>query len=354
MKINSMYFAKKTLVRCTLFAMALSTVGCETLMTDSAASKKKKKDSSWFSIKKKEYQTPQSMNVTWSHDILTLPGKAATRGFGGRFYFYDDKTKAIPVEGDMVVYGFDDTNQQQSTADLSQATKRFRFTAEQFTTHFTEGELGPSYSVWIPWDEAYGAPKKIMLIPTFLTKEGRIVRGSAANLNLPGITKNDPNEASVQQASVVTKQSISNRMIDKRNSDVSSPSSGLRSTTIQVPSNSLGRQSHSPQFSQNLSELQSQFPVAPSNVQPNQNWLNQPGSMNASIANQQNPSFQSNTVPATTSQIVQNGLNKPNANGWAVPQYAPMDWSGLLPHSAPNQFQVPTSQGVQPASFVTR
>ncbi len=354
MNINTTNFANKCFIGCILFAMALSTVGCETLTTDAVTSKKKKKDSSWFSIKKKEYQTPQSMNVTWSHDILTLPGKAATRGFGGRFYFYDEKNKAIPVEGDMVVYGFDDTNKQQTTEDLSQATKRFRFTAEQFTTHFTEGELGPSYSVWIPWDEAYGAPKKIMLIPTFLTKEGRIVRGAAANLNLPGITKNDPNDASVQQASVVTTQSIPNRMIDKRNSDAASPSSGLRTTTIQVPSNSLGRQSHSPQISQNLSELQSQFPATLSNMQPNPNWSNQTASMNTSIANQQISSFQGNTNVASETQIVQKSPNNTTANGWAVPQYAPMDWSGLLPHSVPNQFQAPTSQGVQPASFVTR
>ena len=134
---------------------ACCALGCESLTTGSSAGKKKKKDSgSWFTFKKKEYQVPQSMTVTWSNDILTLAGKPPTRGFGGRFFFYNEKTQAIPVDGDLIVYGFDDTFRKHNGEDLGQAEKRFRFTSEQFTTHFSESELGASYSVWIPWDEA--------------------------------------------------------------------------------------------------------------------------------------------------------------------------------------------------------
>ena len=92
MNISSMKRAKKYLLGLAVIAIAATAVGCESLTMDSAASKKKKKDASWFSFKKKEYKNPQSMTATWSHDILTLPGKAPTRGFGGRFYFYDEKT----------------------------------------------------------------------------------------------------------------------------------------------------------------------------------------------------------------------------------------------------------------------
>jgi len=344
MKINSMKLAKRHLLGLAAIALAVTSVGCESLTADTAASKKKKKDSSWFSFKKKEYQIPQSMTATWASDVLTLPGKPPTRGFGGRFYFYNEKTQAIPVDGDLVVYGFDDTNKQQVTEDLSQANKRFRFTAEQFTTHFTEGELGASYSVWIPWDEAYGAPKKIMLIPTFLTKEGRTLRGVAASLNLPGVVKHDQNEMPVQQASALMPNALSNF----NPQSTSNETSGLRTTTIQVPSSSLMRQTRSPEMH-----------LPGTNVSSNgfdPNLLN-PNSLPA----QQFFPSQQEQVQQPASDVgqptVSSSLNKMstmNANGWVSPVYSHADWSGLSPRSVPNQFQAPTSQAAQPSPYPAR
>lgn len=173
-----------TLVALLTFVMNL---GCASL-TSNAETKGKKKDKSWFSFSKKEYQIPQSMTVTWAYDVYTIPGKIPTRGFGGRIYFYNEKSQAIPVDGELMVYGFDDTHSTSDYSNLGSATKRFKFTSEQLTNHFDEGQLGASYSVWIPWDAAPGDQKKIMLIPTFVAKDGRIVRGSAATMLLPGRT----------------------------------------------------------------------------------------------------------------------------------------------------------------------
>ena len=343
--------------------MAFSTIGCETLTTDSAASKKKKKDSSWFSFKKKEYQVPQSMTVTWSHDILTLPGKQATRGFGGRFYFYNEKSQAIPVDGDLVVYGFDDTNKQHTTEDLSQATKRFRFTAEQFTTHFSEGELGASYSVWIPWDEAYGTPRKIMLIPTFLTKDGKMVRGSAANLNLPGTSTSDPNEAAIQQASAAVPTVPQGSTMNPGKLD-GSRDSGFRTTTIQVPSSSLMRNSVPRELPKEMpptmTEFQSRQLAAASSILAGQYGANGNGQPNPALGGPTLAELQPQSAPAKMSlsppasmPLTQTGMTTKTVNGWVLPEYAPMNYSGLSPHSVPNQFPAPTSQGVQPASYPT-
>ena len=353
MKTCIMYYCGKYLLGCTAIAIALSTVGCETLTTDSAASKKKKKDSSWFSFKKKEYQNPQSLTVTWSDDILTLPGKAVTRGFGGRFYFYNKKTQAIPVDGDLVVYGFDDTNKQQANDDLSQATKCFRFTAEQLKTHFTEGELGASYSVWTPWDKAYGAPKKIMLIPTFVNKEGRVIRGAAASLNLPGSTQNEPNETTIQQASASTTTLLPNPMLAQRTGGIPSTTNGLRTTTIQVPSNSLMRQQNSPPLLSNLSESQNQQLANAFSPQPNRSSANTTVQMPTAAATQPQTAPSNSNAPIAI-PATQSGMATKNVNGWALPEYAPADWSGLSPRSAPSQFLAPTSPVAQPSSFPTR
>lgn len=359
MKINSLNHCKKYLLWCIAIAMTLTSVGCESLTTDSAAGKKKKKDANWFTFKKKEYQAPQSVNVTWTHDILTLPGKPATRGFGGRFYFYNEKTQAIPVDGELTVYGFDDTHGQQVKEDLSQATKRFRFTAEQFTSHFTEGELGASYSVWIPWDAAYGGQKKIMLIPTFMTKDERMIRGAAASLNLPGKSSEDPNLGMVQQASSVVPTVMPGQL------QPISPSGGSRSTTIQLPSRSLRRQSQSPEVLAALADLQNQSqPFAQTySHTANQPLLQLPSvdfgsDLNATpiTAPNQNTSPTSNSIFAAppSMPVTQTGIKSNNSSGWAMPEFAPVVLTGLSPRSVLNSLPAPASQAVQSSFYPTR
>ncbi len=353
MKIKSLNRCKKQLLGCFAIAFAISLVGCETVMIDSNGNKRKKKDASWFTFKKKEYQTPQSVTVTWSHDILTLPGKSPTRGFGGRFYFYNEKTQAIPVDGDLVVYGFDDTNKQKPTEDLNQSTKRFRFTAEQLTTHFTEGDLGASYSVWIPWDEAYGPAKKVMLIPTFLAKDGKLVRGTAASLNLPG-SGEDPNEGVILQTSAMIPTATPNQMIDLRKSAPTSQNSGLRTTTIQVPSSSLMRGSNAVDTQTNSNGFPAYSNQAPANIQANYNQS--PADALNSVANANHLGSTATSTPAVASFGVPKSITLPkmstqNINGLVMPVYSPMDLSGLAPHSLQNQFQAQASQGAPSSPF---
>lgn len=158
-------------------------VGCSS-MTQKKSGKKEGPFSS-LQFWKKPYQQPQKVAVLWSHDVLTVPGKPPTRGFGGRMYFYNEKSQAIPVEGDLIVYGYDESK-RVANQDNPQPDKTFKFTAEQFTEHYSESDLGASYSVWIPWDGAEGLQKEITLIPTFRSSKGEIVQGSATKVLLPG------------------------------------------------------------------------------------------------------------------------------------------------------------------------
>jgi hypothetical protein len=186
-------------------------------------------------MKKKEYQLPQSINVTWTYDIFTAEGKPPTRGFGGRLYFYNEKSQAIPVEGELTVYGFDDTHRSHDGLSVEAADKRFRFTAEQFTTHFSESQLGASYSVWIPWDVSPGYKKKIMLVPTFKTKDGRVIRGNAATVLLPGPPSEEEQvviQASAKKGSGDASKSVTPATYQPQ----------PKTTTIPMPSRSLNTQ----------------------------------------------------------------------------------------------------------------
>jgi len=235
----------------TLLSLFLST-GCASMMETKAKGKaaKESEKKSWF--KKKEYQIPQSMNVTWTHDIISVPGKPPARGFGGRIYFYNEKSQAIPVDGELMVYGFDDTHSSHPGAALAsqgmdQADKRYRFTDEQFTTHFSESDLGASYSIWVPWDAAPGAKKKIMLIPTFKSKDGKVIRGNAATLLLPGWSE-DGQDGQVIQAAAVMPSGIApggSKTQQLASSDLSLNHESLegrpKTTTIQMPIRSAAR-----------------------------------------------------------------------------------------------------------------
>ncbi len=342
----------------------VATVGCQSMTSMPFYDKGKKKDASWSWFKKKEYQTPQSVNITWMHDVLTLPGKPATRGFGGRFFFYNEKTQAIPVDGDLTVYGFDDTDARRNTEDLSHADKKFRFTAEQLTSHFSEGQLGASYSVWIPWDAAPGRHKKIMLIPTFVSKDGKAIRGAAASLNLPGVDQSEEYGFDVMQssgtvpASAIGPHAIPSSMM--QNGMSPTPPTSLRTTTIQLPPKSIRRQvDHAmPGLMNSDATLQTQIaPMNPYSNSPSSLQQVAPESIPSSInGNASATQMQTRTMfnPPSSMPISQNAMQTRNTNGWLMPEFTPPNWGGQLSHSGPNSPPAPASTASQPSSYPAR
>lgn len=200
---------------------------------------------------------PRSMAVIWSPDVFVAPGATPSRGFGGRIYFYNEKSQAVPVDGELIVHGYDETTRQVAGANPAKADKTFRFTSEQFTQHFSESQLGASYSIWIPWDqEAEGISRKIVLIPTFVGKDGKVVRGDSSQVVLQGTTAAAPQapqdpmaplrdamRSSSDQGSAVQAASYHADILRVDPPDHANriPSSGLRTTTISIPSQSGGR-----------------------------------------------------------------------------------------------------------------
>ncbi len=125
-------------------------------------------------VQESAYGRPARMAVIWTPDVLTVPGKPPTRGFGGRIYFYNNEDKAIPVDGQLIVYGYDDTDPQKAH---TVPDRRFGFTPEQFTQHFTPTEIGASYSIWIPWDTGESQYRAVSLVPVFTSTNGHRVIG---------------------------------------------------------------------------------------------------------------------------------------------------------------------------------
>jgi hypothetical protein len=216
--------------------------------------KPNKKNSMWSSMQfwKKPYQKPQKLVAIWSPDVLTMTGKPPTRGFGGRLYFYNEKSQAIPVDGELVVHGYAEKRLGRKTqSDKVDADKTFVFTAEQFTQHFSSSELGASYSIWIPWDVEGGMQQEITLIPTFKAADNSaVVQGEAAKLILPG---KKPDQAAEQAPESVPFQQVSYQQT-RIPTNTAPLANSMATTTINIPANLRRPESHNNRSGSEYSE----------------------------------------------------------------------------------------------------
>ncbi|MEM8943950.1 MAG: hypothetical protein AAGD11_02120 [Planctomycetota bacterium] len=129
-------------------------------------------------------QMPTRLVSTWQDAVLNQAGKKPERGFGGRVLFFnDDSEDPIRVEGQLVIYAFDENGR---AAHETHPTRRYVFPTQQFAKHESECKLGPSYSVWLPWDALGGEQKNISLIARFEPKGGPLIAGDQTRHLLPG------------------------------------------------------------------------------------------------------------------------------------------------------------------------
>jgi hypothetical protein len=156
--------------------------------------------------KKTEPQLPDRITPFWTDTVLHQPKQPGIRGFGGRIYCYRDGVQdSIEVDGGLVVYAFDN---EAPVNDASKPIKKFVFTADQFATHMSRTEMGPSYSIWLPWDEVGGETRQLSLVTRFEGRDGGVVISDPTVKLLPGVNKEMGNgevkQGAVQRASFVS------------------------------------------------------------------------------------------------------------------------------------------------------
>lgn len=131
-------------------------------------------------------EIPERMVSTWSETVLQQVGKTSERGFGGRLMFFKRGSEdPIRVDGQLVVYAYDETDREKYE---THPARKYVFPREEFARHESESQLGPSYSIWLPWDEVGGKMKQISLIAKFEPHEGTYVMGEQTRHLLPGLS----------------------------------------------------------------------------------------------------------------------------------------------------------------------
>ncbi len=134
--------------------------------------------------KKEPIVEPREVAVVWTTAVLEKEASRPTRGFGGMVTFYGkDQKRPVRVDGQLTVYAYENLSPDH---DDSTPDRKYIFTAEQLKTHYGESDLGPSYSIWIPWDEAGGPHQEIGLIVRFDSVEEKTVIGTPTHNVLAG------------------------------------------------------------------------------------------------------------------------------------------------------------------------
>lgn len=127
---------------------------------------------------------PKELAAVWTNAVLEREGARSTRGFGGVLTFYgDDQKRSVRVNGVLTIYAYEDSGDRDNPVP----DRKYVFTAEQLAKHYDDKQpQGPSYHIWIPWDEVDGPQSEIDLIVRFDPVEGQSVLGKSTRAVLPG------------------------------------------------------------------------------------------------------------------------------------------------------------------------
>lgn len=179
--------------------MLFSTLGCQ------FAPKQTTSVWPWKSEEKKIL--PDRILPVWTDTVLHQPGQPGVRGFGGRIYFYGkENTNPVEVDGNLAVYVFDADDDMPSD---QKPLRKFVFTADQFKTHMSKSTIGPSYSVWIPWGEVGGVPRRLSLIARFEGRDGGTTISDSTIKMLPGVPANKQDIAKTESPATNSASAVS-------------------------------------------------------------------------------------------------------------------------------------------------
>jgi len=245
----------------------LTLSGCQSLSESARSLDDSMPWNSKQAAQRRHEQAAARIVAIWSHDVLSTPKQGPIQGFGGRMYFYNRRQEAVEVEGQLIVYAFDDTGKTVTDHTKMAPTRKYVFRADQLQSHLSESELGPSYSFWIPWQKMGGQERKISLVPVFIPKQGEAINGLFSKAVLPG--KKPTPDGTTEQDQLVNAPSEKAMRVDTFSNRNANTAHGLRNTqTIDLSPNLTRHMATVPpqraaqtSYSSNASEMATSYPT---------------------------------------------------------------------------------------------
>lgn len=181
-------------------------------------------------------ERPQRMVAIWSESVEYSAQRKPTRGLGGRIYFYNHKHQPIEADGELLVYAYSDSDENEEKVAPD---RKYVINAERFADYYSPSEFGPSYSIWIPWDEVGNESESISLVPIFKPKDGAPVVGDHSRNLLPGRESSPAELAKRVRPSAEEEPAVQQASFDGKTSwpeSTDQDETQLRTSTIRVPS----------------------------------------------------------------------------------------------------------------------
>lgn len=130
-----------------------------------------------------------------------------SRGFAGQVMFFTRTSpEPVQVNGDVRIYLFDDTG---TVEERKKPIHQFDFTPEAWNTHITDGTLGASYNVFIPYTKDNPYQTRCNLRVRIQQPNKPPVFSEAIAVTLPGpIAKTETQKAASPQSFSMTKSTV--------------------------------------------------------------------------------------------------------------------------------------------------
>jgi hypothetical protein len=168
-------------------------------------------------------------------------GKPA-RGFSGQILFFGPHGDAgARVRGTVQILQFDEFD---PNADEPEPLHTFRFEPDAWDVHRTEGSLGHSYSVFVPYMQPHKQATNCGLKVEFVAKDGRITQSETTQIMLPArnslssngaVQRNIVRRTSGPAAEIYADRTEAKPSAPQTESRTEPPSDSLETTTIRLP-----------------------------------------------------------------------------------------------------------------------
>ena len=110
-----------------------------------------------------------------------------TRGMAGQLMFFTSSNPSpVAVDGDVRIYLFDNVGSRE---EQTKPIHQFDFNSATWQAHLRNGNLGPSYHVFVPYVRGGFQQVECSLQVRFTPKEGPVVYSEMTSVVLPGTTE---------------------------------------------------------------------------------------------------------------------------------------------------------------------
>ncbi|MBL8818029.1 MAG: hypothetical protein JNL58_18530 [Planctomyces sp.] len=156
-----------------------------------------------------------------------------SRGFAGQILFFGPKDKAaVRAAGEVRITEYEPYDPEDE--ELPEPLHTFNFSAEAWDVHCTEGSLGYSYSVFIPYTKKHRDVAHCGLKVEFIGEGGRTVSSDITAVILPA--KGASSTTALKRNVVKNVRPASKSEVrEDSNSTSHSPKNSLNSETIALP-----------------------------------------------------------------------------------------------------------------------